>query len=377
MNTLPDAPFEPRRPAPVRDLRLVLEGVYDPCDGYGASTQDLVLALGDCGLPFAFVPTRRDNAAIADPRLDGFVREQGEDLRGATSYVLYHTPMETPSLRCMAGASRAIFTMFETTRLPGDWPPFIDRHFDRVIVPSTFCEEVFRDSGVRSPIAVVPLGVSPKRWPFLDRSGRDKPFEILLLANAEWDNPRKNYGLALMAFQRAFGQRRDVRLLLKISGGRSKISGDLPPNVEIIEGRLPQAEVLALMHRADCFLFPSSGEGYGAPPREAMATGLPVIVTRWSALTDICLPGIARWVEPARLRDAHLDPILWPANGGSSRFGQFAEIRVTDLAAVMLDVAENRARAIETGRAAAAWIRETSTYAHTAHRFVQALGLDR
>jgi glycosyltransferase involved in cell wall biosynthesis len=46
----------------------------------------------------------------------------------------------------------------------------------------------------------------------------------------------------------------------------------------------------ALYRSADCFVFPTRGEGWGMPILEAMACGLPVIATNWSAqqtfLTD-------------------------------------------------------------------------------------------
>ena len=51
-----------------------------------------------------------------------------------------------------------------------------------------------------------------------------------------------------------------------------------------IDERERLAEVLAA---ADVFLFPTRREGFGIAPLEAMATGLPVIVSRIAGVTDL------------------------------------------------------------------------------------------
>lgn|GEM_PF-116144 len=58
-------------------------------------------------------------------------------------------------------------------------------------------------------------------------------------------------------------------------------------------GYLPRTEVLARMSSAAVFAFPSiNDEGFGLPPVEAMAAGLPVVVTRSGALTETVSDGV-------------------------------------------------------------------------------------
>jgi hypothetical protein len=51
------------------------------------------------------------------------------------------------------------------------------------------------------------------------------------------------------------------------------------------------------LHQADAFLFLSKGEGFGMPPREAMATGLPTIVADNTGLSPFC-DGDYNWPVP-------------------------------------------------------------------------------
>jgi alpha-1,3-rhamnosyl/mannosyltransferase len=53
-------------------------------------------------------------------------------------------------------------------------------------------------------------------------------------------------------------------------------------------GYLPAGDVPALYRRATALVFPSLYEGFGAPPLEAMACGLPVAASDAGALQEVC-----------------------------------------------------------------------------------------
>lgn len=57
--------------------------------------------------------------------------------------------------------------------------------------------------------------------------------------------------------------------------------------------RIAHNKLLTLLRKAHCLLFPSSGEGFGLPPREAMATGIPVILAGFAGLESIAREDIA------------------------------------------------------------------------------------
>ena len=67
-------------------------------------------------------------------------------------------------------------------------------------------------------------------------------------------------------------------------------------------GHVSDAELRCLYENALCFVYPSSYEGFGLPPVEAMACGCPVIVSRCSALPETCGDG-ALYCNPRDTRD--------------------------------------------------------------------------
>jgi len=55
----------------------------------------------------------------------------------------------------------------------------------------------------------------------------------------------------------------------------------------IFTGRIDQADLPTLYSGASVFVYPSFGEGFGIPPLEAMACGVPVVVSNTTALPEV------------------------------------------------------------------------------------------
>jgi glycosyltransferase involved in cell wall biosynthesis len=186
------------------------------------------------------------------------------------------------------------FTMLEVDGIPRNFVKILNR-VDQVLVPSTFNSETFSASGVRVPIAVVPLGLDPRVFsPDGPRHRLAGPF--VFVSVFEWGE-RKAPELLLSAFNETFRSDEPVVLVVKTMN----FDGDLDIGDRIQALRLdprggriflslnrpmPAQQLAALYRSADCFVMPTRGEGWGMPILEAMACGLPAIATHWSAPVD-------------------------------------------------------------------------------------------
>ncbi len=183
------------------------------------------------------------------------------------------------------------YTMLEVNGLPDEWVRQANM-MDEVWVPSPFNAVTFQESGVRRPISVMPLGIDADYFnPAITGHRIGEAFTFLSVF--EWGE-RKAPEVLLRAFNEAFRRTDEAVLLCKV------VNSDLGVNVaEQIKalrlrpdgGRIefllntpaPYYQLGSLYRSADCFVLPTRGEGWGMPILEAMACGLPVIATDWSA----------------------------------------------------------------------------------------------
>lgn len=89
------------------------------------------------------------------------------------------------------------------------------------------------------------------------------------------ERPRKGLSEFLSATETLRREIPDLRLLIVV---KESLSIDLPVGSEIVL-RPRREELPDLYRRSDVFVFSSWGEGFGLPPLEAMACGVPVVLT--------------------------------------------------------------------------------------------------
>jgi len=101
---------------------------------------------------------------------------------------------------------------------------------------------------------------------------------------------------------------------LVIGGGSReavvKLCGALPESV-ISAGKLTHGQLRELYSTVDVYVLPSMLEGLARSGVEAMAAGLPLLVTEESGLTDFCQHGKQGWVVPSRDVDALVERLRW------------------------------------------------------------------
>lgn len=171
----------------------------------------------------------------------------------------------------------------------------------RVIVDSDFvAREMVELFGVApDKLRTVHLGVSPAFRPHAPaetaalcaRWGLTPGRYVLAVGTLE---PRKNLKLLLEAYRRLPADW-TLRHPLVVAGRTGWAHADVDKGLQALEqsgrlrllGHVAEAELPALYAASGLFVYPSIYEGFGLPPLEAMASGVPVIVADRASLPEV------------------------------------------------------------------------------------------
>jgi len=109
--------------------------------------------------------------------------------------------------------------------------------------------------------------------------------------------PRKNVPLLIEAFAKVARELSDLDLVIVAAEPGRRLhfqqlaaERDLSSRVTVLAGMGP-TELAKLYNLADIFAFPSEREGFGLPPLEAMACGVPTIAMNMSSIPEIVQDG--------------------------------------------------------------------------------------
>jgi len=193
----------------------------------------------------------------------------------------------------------------------------------RTAAAVTFVSAFSRDEFIRligapcGSVTVTPCGVDEAWFHVGRRAGAGRPY-LLFVGNVK---PNKNLSAVLAALHQlgdtvphklvVVGQRSDMRTVDNLVLRQAEALGD---RVEFT-GFVPQETLFEYFRSADALVFPSTYEGFGLPPLEAMAAGCPVMASAIPTVSEVC-GSAARYFDPlspATLADAIRDFVADPA----------------------------------------------------------------
>lgn len=179
------------------------------------------------------------------------------------------------------GPHRIAYLPWESTELKEGWVKSLNE-VDEVWTPSPVIAQWFVDAGVTKDVKVYEHGVEGL-WTPRQRTGEGR-FRVL---HHGAEALRKGGNETIRAFQDTLWDEK-ATLVLKMVLQRFNLHDT--DHIQILKTKVSIEELVEIYHGVDLFCYPSWGEGFGLTPLQAMATGVPAIVTKGWAPYQRFLP---------------------------------------------------------------------------------------
>lgn len=253
------------------------------------------------------------------------------------------------------------YSMIESNKLIPQWVHRLNTTFDAVIVPDPYFIDVYKNSGVTTPIFVLPIGLDLDAFFAKPLHVRNTNAPLIFgMSGAFWE--RKNHIKVLEAFAQEFGNNPQVYLKLHGRGGYQSIVNSLVGiitqyqlnNVEISCAQFNNQEFNDFMSSLDAYILVSTAEGFSISPREAMALGIPCILSKNTAHITLCDTGFVRAVRSEIPRE----PDQFESLAGTVDRGNQFDCTVEDIRLAMRDLFENYSLYEQKAKNAREWVKQ-------------------
>jgi len=250
---------------------------------------------------------------------------------------------------------------------------------DGIITGSQFNARIFKEHGLKVPIHVVPHAFDKKIFnQNVVANGRYRQFTFMSIGT--WKQ-RKNWEGLIKAFYDGFERKDNVCLVIKTDKPRELENAvqrikrncewrgkDTSPIYAEQKSNCSFEEIPALMKKCDVYISTTLGEGFGLPGLHAMALGIPVVITKYSGVTEYAKENTCTFIEPKGYR-------TYPTMDGIPQFNNciWPEIRIRDIRDAMRQVYSKYPK--EKAIAAYKFVHDNFNYDIIGHKFLEALGI--
>lgn len=280
-----------------------ISAAKDP-SGYGEAARQFIMALWVAGVNIT-TETIKQMPESTDYGFTGKLLDELENRKIDYKINIIHLTPDLIPQYAEKGKYNISHLFWECDRLPKEWiKPLND--IDCIWTASSQMCEMIKNSGVSTPCYAFPQPI----W--TDRAVESiKPFiiphaEFVFYSIFQWID-RKNPKTLLRAYWRAFEGNDKVALLLKtyritylpnefelikedIKRWKSELGLSHYPKIYLCKELLTEPQMARLHKTGDCFINPSSGEGWNRPLQEALLFGNPVISADNGGITDYPIP---------------------------------------------------------------------------------------
>ncbi len=219
-----------------------------------------------------------------------------------------------PNFIAPAEGAWVIIQPWEYGGIPLDWVSPMRDSVDEIWVPTNWVRECYIKSGIPGEkVFTIPNGVDTALFnPEGERVHfkTAKKFKFLYLGGLIH---RKGFDLVINAYLNAFQKSDDVCLIIKGASGtygpetefvkfleNVRATKQNSPEIEFISESMTEDRIASIYRSCDVLVHPYRGEGFGLPIAEALASGLPVIVTDKGAAGDFVRSEFAYFVSSSQ-----------------------------------------------------------------------------
>jgi len=337
---------------------LTVVGFACMSDGIGRQSVEIIDAMKDF-VSVGFYPTQKSLMTDVPEGVQKIMHKKKMQLGKVVLYedIFYsfsHVFFQKRFKHAPADQIRIAYSMFESSQIPQQWVHNLNLYFDAVVVPDSYHIDVYQNSGVTIPIFVIPLGLNLQ--PFLQAPLKKSFHTPFVFANFSTCILRKNHRELIKAFHAAFGDSPEVALWINSRYTEDHLFEALQEEIAslgvhniLLTNQCPdKAQYLENFQKIDCYVSISQSEGFSIQPREAMALGIPCIVSDNTAQSTICKSNLVTSIPCPHKEPAYYELF-------QEVFGYRYNIDFTSCVDAMCLVYHNKEKYLSQGAAMRSW----------------------